>query len=82
MILSAASRVISSQGLGAATATIAKEAAVSNGSLFLYFDTKATLMNELYVGLKTEMAAAAGEGLPVGAGMREQVLHMWNRWLR
>ncbi len=46
-ILSAATSVIACQGLGAATATIAKEAAVSNGSLFLYFDTKATLFNEL-----------------------------------
>jgi AcrR family transcriptional regulator len=63
-ILSAATRVIASQGLGAATATIAKQAGVSNGSLFLYFDTKAMLLNELYVSLKTEMGAAAIAGLP------------------
>jgi AcrR family transcriptional regulator len=74
--------VIASQGLGAATATIAKEAGVSNGSLFLYFDTKAMLVNELYVSLKTEMVATAVEGLPVDAGAREQLLHMWSRWLR
>ena len=30
-------------GLGAPTATIAKEAGVSNGSLFTYFETKADL---------------------------------------
>lgn len=81
-ILSSATRVIASQGLGAATATIAKEAGVSNGSLFLYFDTKATLMNELYIDLKTEMGAAAVAGLPVESEAREQVLHMWNQWLR
>jgi AcrR family transcriptional regulator len=81
-ILSAAARVIASRGLGATTAAIAKEAGVSNGSLFLYFDTKAALVNELYVALKTEMAAAAVEGLPAGAGRREQLLHMWNQWLR
>ena len=74
--------MIASQGLGAATATIAREAGVSNGSLFVYFDTKAALVNELYVALKTEMAEAAVEGLPVDAGIREQLLHMWNRWLR
>lgn len=68
-ILSAATRVIASQGLGAATATIAKEAGVSNGSLFVYFDTKATLLNALYVGLKTE------------SERREQLLHMWDQWL-
>ena len=63
-ILSAATRVIASRGLAAATATIAKQAGVSNGSLFLYFDTKAMLLNELYVSLKTEMGAAAIAGSP------------------
>jgi AcrR family transcriptional regulator len=81
-ILSAATRAIAVQGLGAATAAIAKEAGVSNGSLFVYFDTKATLLNELYVALKSEMGAAAVDGLPVESDTREQVHHMWNQWLR
>lgn len=80
-IMSAAIRVIAVQGLGAATAVIAKEAGVSNGSLFVYFDTKAMLLNELYVALKVEMGAAAVDGLPVESDAREQVLHMWNQWL-
>jgi AcrR family transcriptional regulator len=80
-ILSAATRVIASQGLGAATATIAKEAGVSNGSLFVYFGTKAALLNELYVALKTEMTAAAIAGLPAEGEPREQVFHMWTQWL-
>ena len=81
-ILSAATRVIASQGLAAATATIAKEAGVSNGSLFTYFDTKAALLNELYVAVKSEMTAAATAGLDAQAELREQVLHMWTQWLR
>jgi AcrR family transcriptional regulator len=82
-ILSAATRVIAGQGFGAATtAAIAKEAGVSNGSLFVYFDTKATLLNELYVALKIEMGAAAVNGLPVESDLREQVLHMCDQWLR
>lgn len=80
-ILSAATRVIAAQGLGAATAAIAKEAAVSNGSLFVYFDTKSQLVNELYVALKSEMGAAAIDGLPLEDSPREQVLHVWNQWL-
>jgi AcrR family transcriptional regulator len=80
-ILSAATSVIASQGLGAPTAAIAKEAGVSNGSLFIYFDTKATLLNELYVSLKSEMVAAATDGLPAESDPREQVLHLWNQWL-
>lgn len=81
-ILSAATHVIAEQGLGAATAAIAKEAGVSNGSLFVYFDTKTTLFNELYVALKTEMGAAAVAGLPLAGDPREQVLHMWTHWLQ
>lgn len=81
-ILSAAARVIASQGTAAATAAIAKEAGVSNGSLFVYFDTKAALLNELYVALKTEMTAAATAGLDTGGEPREQVRRMWAQWLR
>jgi AcrR family transcriptional regulator len=81
-ILSAAIRVVASEGLGAPTAAIAKEAGVSNGSLFLYFETKATLLNELYVTLKTEMGETAVAGLPGAGEPREQVRHMWKQWLR
>ncbi|MCO5997663.1 TetR/AcrR family transcriptional regulator [Actinoallomurus rhizosphaericola] len=81
-ILSAATRVIAAQGLGAPTAAIAKEAGVSNGSLFVYFDTKAALLNELYVVLKSEMATTALAGLPVEAAPRDQVHQMWTQWVR
>jgi AcrR family transcriptional regulator len=79
-IMSAAIRVIASQGPGAATATIAKEADVSNGSLSTYFQTKAELMNQLYIELKTEMAVVGLEGLPRGSDIRSQMLHMWRNW--
>ena len=62
--MSAATRVIAAQGLGAATATIAREAGVSNGSLFTYFETKADLLNQLYLELKADMGTAALGGLP------------------
>ncbi|MBB3564368.1 AcrR family transcriptional regulator [Rhizobium sp. BK512] len=81
-ITSAAIRVIASQGLGAATATIAKEAEVSNGSLFTYFETKADLFNQIYIELKTEMASAALDGLPAERDIRDQLLHTWTNWLR
>jgi AcrR family transcriptional regulator len=81
-IIAAAIRVIASEGPGAATATIAKEAGVSNGSLFTYFETKADLLNQLYVELKAETAAAALDGLPTKSGIRKQVFHMWSHWLR
>lgn len=80
-ILSAAARVIASHGTGAATAAIAKEAGVSNGSLFVYFDTKAALLNELYLALKAEMTAAVAAGLDAQGEPREQVRRMWTQWL-
>jgi len=81
-IVSAAIRVIAVQGLGAPTATIAKEAGVSNGSLFTYFETKADLLNQLYVELKAEMGTSACDGPPIESDIRTQVLQMWSHWLR
>ncbi len=81
-IMAAAIRVIACQGLGAPTATIAREAGVSNGSLFTYFDTKADLLNQLYVDLKSEMGAAALHGLPTEGDIRTQMRSMWTHWLR
>lgn len=77
-VLAAATRIIAAQGLGAATAAIAKEANVSNGSLFTYFATKADLLNALYVEIKTEMAEATLEGLPTQGEIREQTRHLWS----
>jgi AcrR family transcriptional regulator len=81
-IMAAAARVVAAQGLSAPTAVVAKEAGVSNGSLFTYFETKADLLNQLYVALKTEMGAAALDGLPARSGPRRQLLHVWMNWLR
>ena len=81
-ILEAATRVIGTHGLSAPTAMIAKEADVSNGSLFAYFATKADLLNRLYVELKTEMAAGALDGLPTESDIRTQMFHMWSHLLR
>jgi AcrR family transcriptional regulator len=81
-IMAAATRVIAAQGLGAATATIAKEAGVSNGSLFTYFDTKADLFNQLYLELKAEMGSAALGGLPADGDVRGQLLHLCSGWLQ
>src|SRR6202161_4805523 len=80
-IMAAATRVIVTQGLSAPTARIAQGAAVSNGSLFTYFETKADLFSQLYLELKAGMASAALEGLPVKTGLREQFFHIWSNWM-
>src|SRR5260370_2907466 len=81
-ILEAATRIIVTQGLRAPTAGIAKEAGVANGSLFTYFETKTDLFNQLYLELKTEMASAAMKDLRTGAEPREQLLHLWQHWMK
>jgi len=81
-LMAAATRVIAAQGLSAPTAVIAREAGVSNGSLFTYFETKADLFNQLYLELKTEMATASLDGLPAQAPLREQLSRLWSNWMR
>lgn len=81
-ILAAAARVIAREGLGAATAAIAKEARVSNGSFFTYFETKADLINALYIELKSERARAALEGIATSKSLaRKQSLQSWTNTL-
>ena len=80
-ILEAATRIIVTQGLGAPTAGIAKEAEVANGSLFTYFETKSDLYNQLYLELKAEMADAALKDLDSGVESRDQLHHIWQRWM-
>lgn len=81
-LIAAATRVIVAQGLSAPTAVIAREAGISNGSLFTYFDTKADLFNQLYLEMKTGMATASLEGLSMKAPLPEQFSRMWSNWMR
>lgn len=80
-ILAAAIKVIATQGLSAPTALIAREAGVSNGSLFTYFETKADLFNQLYLELKSGMATAAMDGFSPQAELRDQFFQAWLNWM-
>src|ERR1700712_711619 len=80
-ILEAAIEVIATEGLGASTAAIAREAGVATGSLFTYFGTKAELLNAVYVALKLEMATAAGGELDEAADIRSRLQRAWGSWL-
>ncbi|GAB3445591.1 TetR/AcrR family transcriptional regulator [Streptomonospora sediminis] len=81
-LMAAATRVIVAQGLSAPTAVIAKEAGISNGSLFTYFATKSELFNQLYLELKTGMATASQAGFAADAPPREQLGLMWSNWMQ
>ncbi len=73
--------MIAVQGLTVSTATIAKQAGVSAGTLFNTFESKSLLVNQLYVSLKAEMGRATSGGLPAEAGPRDQLRHVWDRWV-
>ncbi|SAL37225.1 TetR family transcriptional regulator [Caballeronia udeis] len=79
-IIDAAIVLIAREGLGAATAAIAKEANIPNGSLFTYFPTKNDLLNQLYLEIKSEVIESVDEGFSDAIGERAQMLHMWTRW--
>jgi AcrR family transcriptional regulator len=78
--VAAAIHLVATEGLGVATAAIAKGAGVSNGLLFTYFETKADLFNQIYLELKRGMAAAAVAGLSEKAPLRKQCALLWSNW--
>lgn len=78
-ILAACQAAIVRDGITASTADIAKEAGIATGSLFTYFPTKADLLNELYVILKTEMTDALTKDLN-GDSNKEKLHNAWASW--
>jgi AcrR family transcriptional regulator len=79
-ILQAAAEVIAKLGLGAPTASIAKAAGVADGTLFVYFPTKADLFDQLYRSIKEDMIGDVMAGLPAGADLQAQFSHIWRVW--
>ena len=80
-ILGAALRIICEEGLSATTAQIAREAGVSTGSLFTYFPNKITLLNQLYLTIKTEVATALMHDFPLQANIRDRAFHVWSAYI-
>jgi AcrR family transcriptional regulator len=81
-ILEAAMALIAEEGLGASTADIARKAGVPNGSVFTYFETKAELLNALYVGIKKDLIELVHAGMPGPRDPKAQLRHLWNVWIR
>lgn len=62
LIIEASIDLFAREGLSVSTARIAKEAGVSNGTLFNYFATKQALLDGIYLAIRQE---AAGVVLPL-----------------
>ena len=61
------------------TAKISQEAGVATGTLFLYFDNKEELINELYLECKDEYAAYVEEGVWEHATFKARIRHIWDK---
>lgn len=79
-ILSATTDLIAVQGLGAATAEIAKLAGIPHGSIFTYFDTKPGIYNALYRELTTELTDVVLAAISADADTRTQFEQLWAAW--
>ena len=79
-ILAATTELVAEQGLGAATAEIAKKAGVPHGSVFTYFNSKVELLNELYLEVTNELTDTVLAAMPAGNDTRAQFHHLWVTW--
>ncbi len=80
-ILAAATAIFAAQGLAAATAKIARQARVSEGTLFNYFSNKDELLNALYLVLKAELSSVMMPGYPDDQDLRSKAFHIWRRYI-
>ncbi|ARW11822.1 TetR family transcriptional regulator [Acetobacter pasteurianus] len=78
-ILRAATELVATIGISAATSQIAKRAGIADGTLFTYFPTKDDLLNQLYLSIKSALAEAIMADYPSRAGVFERTRHCWDR---
>ncbi|MEL6683909.1 MAG: TetR/AcrR family transcriptional regulator [Pseudomonadota bacterium] len=79
-ICDAATTLFLKEGVGVSTASIAKAAAVSNGTLFNAFPTKQALIDAVYRRAKLGMFAALGKAAD-GPFTRAQLYANWQTYL-
>jgi AcrR family transcriptional regulator len=61
------------------TASISQKAGVATGTLFLYFENKEEMVNELYLACKDEYLSDIEQGVWEHTTFKAQVKHIWNR---
>lgn len=82
-ILDAATKLFIEYGFHATpTSKIAKEADVSNGTLFHYFNTKEELISELYLSIKRDLKVFLIEGFNEQKTTKQKIKYVWLNWVR
>ena len=81
-ILQAATKIFSERGFwNTPTSLISKKAGVADGTLFLYFKTKDTLINALYLEIKMELAEVLMAQFSDKKNNKEKIHHIWNQYI-
>jgi len=76
-VMQAALELVGEHGFhGAPMAEVAHRAGVAAGTIYRFFDSKDTLIKEIYASLEGQILAAATEGYPKGRPARERFLHI------
>ena len=82
-ILDATLRLISKNGFhGTAMSKVAKEAGVSAGIIYHYFDGKDDLIDELYKSVKRDSAKATLQNYDQNQPLRIQIRQIWENIFR
>ncbi|GAB5388125.1 MAG: hypothetical protein Alpg2KO_10930 [Alphaproteobacteria bacterium] len=79
-IIETSIHLIAAEGLGVSTARIAREAGISNGSLFNAFPTKIDLISQVYLAIRRQMADAImdRQAFEDGADLQQATRAMWD----
>ncbi|UDL89458.1 TetR/AcrR family transcriptional regulator [Mesorhizobium sp. PAMC28654] len=80
-ILASAAALVATQGTGAPTARIARDAGLAEGTLFNYFASKDELLNQLYLAIKADLGIALLTSYPSQASVRDRSRHVWNNFI-
>ena len=80
-ILASAATLVATLGTGAATAKIAREAGLSEGTLFNYFANKDELLNQLYLEIKADLGMPLLSSYPSQACLGERCRHVCNYFI-
>jgi AcrR family transcriptional regulator len=81
-ILEAANQLFAKEGVQAPTARIAREAQVSNGTLFNYFPTKSGLFQALYAFLRAKITEELGKISPEDLTTKDFFFRQWDAYIK
>jgi len=75
-VMHAAQELMGEHGFhGSPMALIAERAGVAAGTIYRFFDSKDTLIKEIYGSLEVQILAAVTQDYPTGSPVRERFLH-------